>query len=56
MEPVYRRRLPEGVKPIEIFRTKDGKWQLNVEGKPTLKTDDVNIIDRIAEMYYARSA
>ncbi|NDF37163.1 MAG: hypothetical protein EB156_05185 [Euryarchaeota archaeon] len=56
MDPVYRRRLPEGVKHIEIFKTKDGKWQLNVEGKPILKTDDVNIIDRISEMYYARSA
>jgi hypothetical protein len=56
MNPVYRPRLPEGVKPIEIFKTEDGKWQLNVEGRPTLKTDDIDIIDRIAEMYYERSA
>ena len=56
MNQVYRKRLPEGVKAVEFFETTDGKWQLNIEGKPVLKTDDIAILERIAENYYARSA
>lgn len=56
MNKVYRKRLPEGVKAVEFFETTDGKWQLNIEGKPVLKTDDIAALERIAENYYARSA
>ena len=56
MNPVYRPRLPEGVRAVEMFKTENGKWQLNIEGKPILKTDDLAILERIVEHYYERSA